>query len=284
MAAHHAPEWRSPERAKGRMAPLKAILSAEEHGKLSDAIKALYSANGDAFKLDVESVDGWALDNIAGLQSAHNKGKETVRELKAKLAAFDGLDIDAARDALERVKSYEAGEGKSKERESAALKNQAETFEKERAKLKAENDSLISQLQSTLVKNAATLAMSKGEVEDIELLEPHVAGALRAVRGDDGKFALRVFNPDGSEALSKMSGRSAEPMSADELVGTVLKAKFPRAYKGTSASGSGANGSSGRGGPAGKFSLSRQEARDPQRYQAVRAEAEKAGQTVTLTD
>jgi len=263
---------------------LKAILSAEEHAKLADQVKGLYSEHGEGYRLDVESVGGWALEDVSGLQSTLSKLKKTNAELKSQTSTLDGFDMEAAKQALERVKALEGNEGKTKEQIEAVRKNMTEAFEKEKAKLSESNASLEKELHQHLVRSAAALALGKHSA-DADLLMPHIEGSVKPVRGDDGRHALRVLNPDGSEALSKLSGKSSEPMSVEEYVGSVLKTRFPAAFPGSGANGSGAPGSSRTGsGGNGRFTISAEQARDARAFERVFNEAAKAGQQVTIAE
>jgi regulator of replication initiation timing len=266
---------------------LKAILTGEEFEKLPEGHQAFYTQHDDEHRLDVESVGGWALDNIDGLRNTLTKLKTSNTELKAwkesKAAELDGFDMDEAKKAMERVKALEGNEGKFKEQIEAIRKDITESFEQKNAALATENESLTKQLTRQIVESAATMALSKHKA-DAELLMPHIAKCVQAVRGDDGEYTLRIFGPDGLEALSKQTGRNAEPMDMDELVGSAMKQRFPAAYDGSGATGSGATGSS-RSGSGGRYSISEEQARnDPRAYQRVRAEAAKAGQQVTITE
>lgn len=263
---------------------LKAIVTSEEYEKLPEATRAYYSGHGEGYRLDVEGVGGWALDDIDGLRSTLTKLKASNADLKKAAAQYEGFDLDEARQALERVKSLEGNEGKVKDQIEAIKRNLAETHEKEKAKWTETNQALEQQLQRHLIESAAAMALGKHK-GDPDLLMPHIAQTVRAVRGEDGKYVLRVLNPDGTEVLSKQSGKGAEPMGVEEYVGGALKSRFPAAFEGTGATGSGATGSQRSGSGTGRFTIPADVARnDPRAYQRVRAEAEKAGQTVTIIE
>lgn len=263
---------------------LKALVTGDELKALPGELQAFYVEHGEFHRLDVQAVNGWALEDISGLQSTLSKLKQSNAELKAKAAPADGFDFEAAKAAMERVKALEGTEGKAKEQIEAIRKNMQEAFDKERSKWTESYNSLEQQHQRSLVEAAASAALGKHK-GDPDLLMPHIVQSVRAVRGDDGKYAQRVFDADGREALSKQSGKHALPMDVEEYVGTVLKTRFPAAFEGVGATGSGAGGGVRSGSGAGRFSISAEVARtDPRAYQRVRDEAVKAGQTVTIVE
>ena len=57
---------------------LKARLEALEG--LDDSVKGLYRQDGEVFLLDVEGVDGWALEDIGGLRTTVQKERKAARE------------------------------------------------------------------------------------------------------------------------------------------------------------------------------------------------------------
>lgn len=225
----------------------KSYLTADEHSKLSPEDQARYvkhEASG-GFMFGLESVGGWRLEDVDGLSSSLQKERATARK-------FAGLDPEAAKAAMQRVAELEAemekGGGKlTKDEREAIRKSVADAYEKEKQALIAERDALDAGLRDYIVENAATAAIAKHGA-NLKLLMPHVKGAIRAVKGDDGKYRPRVVGADGTELPSRVSGSAHLPMAPDEYVGSMLKSEYPEAFPGTGSSGSGATSTNGHGG------------------------------------
>lgn len=262
---------------------LKAYLTEEDHGKLDDASRKLYVQAGDGYRLDVESVDGWRLENVDALVSGKARLKKDYDDLREKAKAFDGLDPAEARAALDKLKALGDGESKTSEKLEAVRRQLLEEFEKKEQGYVAQTQAIESQLQRHLIEAAASQALAKHK-GDAALLMPHIAASVRAVKNEKGQYVLRVVAPDGETMTSKLSGRAGEDMTVDELVSGEYKQRFPAAFEGTGSSGSGATGSGRSSGGAGRFTITREQARDPMAYQAVKAQAIAAGQQVAIVE
>jgi hypothetical protein len=260
---------------------LKAYLTADEHGKLDEGSRKAYVAAGEGFRLDVEAVDGWRLENVDALVSGKARLKKDYDELRAKAAAFDGLDAAEAKAALERIKTLGDGDAKLSEKLEAVRKQLLTEFEGKEKGYQAQTQQLESQLQRHLIEAAASQALAKHK-GDAALLMPHLAGAVRAMKNDRGQYTIKVVDQDGQPMSSRLSGRAGEDMDVEELVSGVYKQKFPAAFEGTNSTGSGANGSNRASGGAGRYTITQEQARDSVTYQQVKAQAEKAGQQIAI--
>ena len=67
---------------------LKAILTNDEHSALAEPLKTEYKKSGDAFTLDVVSVNGMTLENVTGLKSALGSEREIRGGLEKILRAW----------------------------------------------------------------------------------------------------------------------------------------------------------------------------------------------------
>ena len=88
---------------------LKALISSDEHGGLDESLQSHYTQHKDGqFRLLVEPVSGWALEDVAGLkQTAEDRKTRHAKaqsELDALRERFGDLDPDAAREAMSRPK------------------------------------------------------------------------------------------------------------------------------------------------------------------------------------
>jgi hypothetical protein len=266
---------------------LKAIISAEDHGGLSEELQAEYQpmeGRDGFFVLDVASVDGFALEDVAGLKSAVQKERQNVKEAQKRLDAFGELDPVAAKAALKRAAEME--NWKPDEKLQAQIEErERKLIAKHESELAAANDTaegLRKSLHTEIVESRAKSAIADAK-GDIDLLLPHVLSVTKLAE-DNGRMSPRIIDPkDGTERLTGKSG-SMDHMTIEEFVGGDLKERFPNAYEGTRAGGSGASGSDGGSAGAGGFKITETDARDPQKYQAMREKARAAGQDLQIVE
>lgn len=271
---------------------LKAIVDQETYDGLSEDIQEHYTEKEGSHFLGVTSVNGIELTNSGKLKKALTVERDAHTKAANELKAFEGIDVDEAKDALAKVGEMDDWDPdkklvEHKEQFEAQLQKK---YELDRTKLVAKHTSemetltsaskqLSGQLRETMIRSTATQAIAKANGSQ-ELLLPLVEGMTRMRQLEDGRFITEVLDGDGSARLSSAAG-STEPMSIDELVVSLREdEKFSCAFKGSGASGSGSTGSEGTKG--GAFKLSREDAFDTAKYQAAKAEAEKAGRTLEL--
>ena len=274
---------------------LKAILESTEG--VDDALMEHYVEGEDGkFRLDVESVGGWALEDVAGLKKSlatERKGNREGSSLRKKYER-DGemLDPGAAWDALEQLNELQdnpPADGDDKiqkltEQFTEKEKRAAEKFQRELEELRTANTALDQQLDNTLVETALLSAIGKHE-GNAKWIMPEAKKYVRPVVGPDGKKVLRVFEGDGvTERITSKSG-SQDPMNAEEFIGTVLKTDpdFLDAFKGSGASGSGATGldKTIRGST---HLISADDAKNPTKYRQAKERADKAGVTLAMKE
>lgn len=219
-----------------------AYNSAEE---IPEGLEEIYAESDGKFVLQVEPVDGLALEDVSGLKSALSKERTANSDLKKRLESFKDLDPEEARKAMEKVEEFAnfdpdaAAAERIKAREEQMLKKHRAEVEK----LTSEFDSLRGQLEQTLIDEAATKAIAS-EKGSVELLLPHVAKHTRMRRLDDGRYIAEVIDPDGNPRISNAQGSTA-PMTIPELVQEMKSSTtFSRAFEGTNSSGGGATGGS----------------------------------------
>lgn len=219
---------------------------------VAEAHRPLYTKAEGGFVVAIDAVDGFALENVAGLKSALEKEREESRTRGDKLRDFDGIDPKEAKRALARVKELgDLDPTKEAEKIAAAkfdeLKTQLVTSHtKELDAAKGESEKLAAYIGSLLIDSRATAAIAerKGEAK---LILPHVKAQTR-VRRDGDEFKVEVVDAQGR---ARVNGKG-EPLSIDELIEEMrADAVFGRAFEGSGASGSGAGGSGGRAGGSG---------------------------------
>jgi hypothetical protein len=236
------------------VAKLKAAVATID--QVPEPLRPLYGQDGDRFVLQVDPVDGYALENVTGLKSALEGEKEVARKRAERLASFEGLDAAAARAALDKVKALgDIDPEKEADRLAAAkfeeLKGQLlKTHATEMETRQAESQKLLGEVERLLIDNEALRAIESAEGV-ATLLLPHVK-AMTRVRREGERFVVEVIDPKKGHA--RVDGKG-DPMTIAALV-EEMKAHddFGRAFKGSGASGSGAGGASARpsgGGGAG---------------------------------
>ncbi|ARQ95347.1 hypothetical protein [Bradyrhizobium phage BDU-MI-1] len=83
---------------------LKAIVT--DLNAIDEAHRGFYVAKDGKFFLNVTPVDGFQLDNTTGLKTALGAERNNVSVLQAQLKPFEGLDVAAARTAMERIGAF----------------------------------------------------------------------------------------------------------------------------------------------------------------------------------
>lgn len=263
---------------------LQAILKQEAFDALSDSLKSEYKKQQDGtFLLDVTPVNDFALENVKGLKTALSSERSTREELEKKFKAFDGLEVDKAREALRKVEEMASWKPEDKVKEQIeAIKNQL--IEKHKGELGARDGSIQSlnkQLEKVLIDAESVKAISENKGSS-KLLLPHVRGFTRMKKLDNGEFAVEVIDEKGQARISPTSGSTA-PMSISELIAEMkTQDAFAPAFEGSGASGSGAR--PGFNGGAKVHTISAAESKDPARYRTAKAEAEKAGVQLQIAD
>ena len=261
--------------------PLKAILDEETFQTLDPVMQAHYAKVDDEYRLQVEAVNGWSLDDVTGLKKVLQEAKADRKALREKLKGYDGLDVDAARDALAKIDEVANWTPADKVAEVVDRETK-KLIEKHAAEVKAKEEretSLIGALDDLLIRSEAVSALAKHKGNEDLLLPIILANAVR--EEVEGKHFARVRDGDGNIRMTQKQGSHA-PMEIAEFVESMTKdPRYQVAFEGSEATGSGFQNRKGGGGASG-FTLSESDAADPQKYQAARKKAQEAGQTVQI--
>lgn len=223
---------------------LKALLDSVEG--LDESIQKEYKKDEKSGKyiLDVEAVDGLALENVSGLKTALQKERGERSKLADMLKKFEGIeDPDAAREALEKyeeVKNW-APDKKVEEMLDARTKDLVKKHQKEFEKKDNEAKALRQQLEQVLISEAAMKAITAAKGSPTLLL-PHVKQAAR-LREADGKYLVEVIDETGTVKVDN----NGNPMTIQQFVEDLKSSDdFARAFEPSGSSGSGSGGSSSR--------------------------------------
>lgn len=258
---------------------LLAIINEEKYEALSDDLKEHYTKNDDGnFQLAVTGVDGYELENVAGLKKVLEEAKDERGQLKDKLKVFEGIeDPKAARKAIEdlaklrdEISGWEPPEkwkATMDEREAQLI----EKTKKEKDELQGELDSTVEQLKKVLIDAEAAAAINAAE-GNVALLTPHVRATTRMEKDANGDYVARVIDLETGRQRISLERGSTDPMGIKELVET-MKTTYPEAFKGTNQGGSGSPGSGG--GTAPGQTMDWDEAKDPHKYRQMREKLQK---------
>lgn len=219
------------------------------------------------YKLNVEEVNGFVLENVDALKGALSKERKARSDYEKQLSSFKSkyadLDADQAREAMQRLQELEKFDPKSEAEKLAQEKYEAQKkrlessiVNKYEAQIKNEFEPLKqkyqvveAQLRKEMVTGAALSAIS-AEDGDIDLLLPHVVSKMKFEMNDDGKFETSVIGSDGEP----MYNNKGQLMTPRELVSS-LKTKFPAAFKSKAKPGSGTPSSGSPSTPSGELSF-----------------------------
>jgi hypothetical protein len=237
----------------------------------------------------------FGLEDIAGL-------KAVVADLKAKhqkkaeqLAVFDGIDVAEAKSAIAKLKelgNIDNLDDKVKERVQAIeeqieskYRKQVQSLQGEVTKVTGERDKALESHGRSFLESEARKAFTHHKVSpDWQDVMLEKVRAVTKVKPSNESFTIEVLDMAGNPRISNAQG-STESMSVLELVGEWKTSQsLARCYEGTNASGSGASGSSVTHQTGGRFVLSKQDAKDANKYRAAQEAARKAGQSLSISD
>lgn len=241
------------------MNELLPFITLEQYEALDAAFRGVYKRNeaSNNYVLNVKPLDGYSLENVAGLKRTLAEITADRNERKRALAAFvdsDGnpLDPAAVQEALskrEEIKNWTPDE-KTREIIASQVGQIKTKFEAEKASVAKERDELMKQIESLLVDNAARQALGAFELipRGDELLMPHIKQAIRVVKDDEtGEFVARVVDSKGNPRITMKQGETGfmgtreyvESMRSDDM--------FAPAFRASGASGTGGGNGAANG-------------------------------------
>lgn len=229
---------------------LKAVVEKLE--EIAEPVRPLYQEKDGKFFLDVEPVNGYALEDVAGLKSSLGKERTRANALAKDFERYKDLDPDKARDALQKlaelgnIDPLKEADKIVDQRVKAATGQLVEKHQKELDTERKERLSLESAFQEVLIDRAATAALAEAK-GSVELLLPHVQRHTRVRKTEDGRRIVEVIDKDGNVRIANAKG---DPMTITDLVQEMRKSEaFGRAFEGTGNSGSGMRPSGGASPP-----------------------------------
>jgi len=267
------------------MAKLKAKLTEEPGAGLEDYY--VKQQDGASWLLDVESVDGLALEDVGGLKDSLSASIERRKKALDRLEEFGDLSPQDVKELEAKYKkALESGdEDKIKQRVQDAVEQVQAKHAGEKGKWGEREKALMRQVRRHLLEATADGAISEFAADKAaaKLLRPHVLNQLE-MKEENGEFSVVVLGADGNPRLSMESGNNG-PMSVREFVGSMKNDEdFALAFRGTGASGAGSRGSTGTARSGDTYTISSADAKDATRYRQAKAAAEKAGRQLVITD
>lgn len=260
---------------------LKAIL--DNLDGVDESVASLYTESNGRYFLNVEPVDGFALEDIGGLKSSLAKERKNARDANAKLQRFGDIDPEIAQDAVSMVGDMDNWTSDDKVREQIASREKQLTtkFAKELENMNSELATVRSQLENQLIHNTAMEALSEYGGNS-QLLMPHIKAQTK-LELIDGKYVAQVIDENGAPRVSMKQG-SMDSMTVQELVSSMRDSEtFAPAFAGSGATGSGTSGSAVGSSTSGKnLNLSWEQAHDVETYRAMRQQAESAGSQINI--
>lgn len=224
---------------------LKAVLDSLDD--VNEALRGEYR-EGTAdeglegkFVLSVESVGGYALEDVGGLKTALGKERSQRERLERDVVKFKDIDPDKARDALQELEAIKAIDPTKEADKIANTKFEAakaQLLEKHTGEVTGLNDRikhLSGTVESLLVDQVATAALAEAK-GSVDLLLPHVQRHTR-VKEEDGRFKVEVVDADGNSRIADAKGT---PMGIKDLIAEMKASEtFGRAFDASGNSGSG---------------------------------------------
>lgn len=271
---------------------LKPVLTAEAYNQLGDAFKALYTQSGEKYVLTIDGIGEHP--DVASLRTALDKERvsrtDAQREYAQLKSKIGDMDPDKAREALQRMQELAdkklIDEGQIEElfkqrteRLQTDHQNQIKGFEKKLQDGDTRYNALRNDYKKSVLENGIRQTLAgkvKSDLIEAAILKFTVAG-IGGVRWDlDEKNQIVALKGDQIVFGGKDPNK---PMTFDEGL-DALKGEAPSFFVG-SAGGGATNDAAGRA-QGGAYVISDADARDPQKYQAAKAAATKAGLQLSI--
>ena len=204
-------------------------------------------AEDGKYSLAVEQVDGYSLENVAGLKSTLGKLKERSQQAENALRPYAELGKDAQTLAsdLSDLESLREAQGNESE-QVTALKNSMEALkvqskaelEKQIAPYAEKLDARTNQLKELTIANELRKAIVEAGGNP-HLLVPALISSVKAEESDDGRINPVVVDTEGTP---RVVGADLAPMSFNDLVDEIKqRPEYQPAFEASGASGGGTN-------------------------------------------
>lgn len=228
---------------------LKAIVDSIDG--LDESVKPFYEEVAvpgplqGKFKLKVEAVGGFNLEDVAGLKSALETKKTELTAATSALEAFKGLnaqDVRTKLDELARLKKFNPeteADRLAEQKAASAVAELTRKHETEVSGFKSRESQLVSEIERVLVEAEAISAITKHKGEPkllLGIVRPRVK-----VEEVDGKWVARVLNENGEQFYANRDGKLQEGTIEDLVIHLKADETFGRAFEGDGRGGTGSN-------------------------------------------
>ena len=230
---------------------LKALMDSLD-GISEDLKKEYTKLENGKYLLQVETIDGYALEDVTGLKSAYSKEQEARRGFESRLKAFGDLDVDVANNAIAKYKEMEnwTPEEKVKEQIEMRVNGITEKYQKEATEYTKYIQTLETSVQNHLVDNAIMTAFAEHNVKSPKAFKPFVKTNIKVEKDDNGQLKAYILDDKGLNRISQKQGVT-DHMDIMEYVGLLKEdADCATFYEGSGVSGSGAKGGASGGDPS----------------------------------
>lgn len=221
------------------MPKLNAVVA--DINAVDEGLRSFYTEQNGKYVLDVAATEGFALENVAGLKTA----LVTERNLKAELeqktkdyetrfSAFEGLDPNAARDALRRLETItnldpeKESERLADEKYKAKSKTLKEKYESDMEAIRTDATTKLTaaeaalkaktqQIQTLLVDNAISTHLAKlNPVADLRDAVELLARQSIKTKEVDGRLVVQVVDTNGQQRFKDVL--NGVPMTVEDLL------------------------------------------------------------------
>jgi len=229
---------------------LTAILDKEKYEELSETEQQHYAEREGKFHLDVEAVNGVALENVTALKTTVGKLRANEKKLQTDLTTiqerYEDIDPDEAKEAIKKydeVKNWD-GDKKVQEAVDASKRELVKAHKKQVETLTSELADSQEQLTDAIVDTKVVEALQKEE-GNVELLLPHVKKHVRMTKNSTGKWIPEVVNDANEPRVGDSDGN---PMTILQYIQELKTQKtFAPCFPGANSTGSGGNETSDSG-------------------------------------
>lgn len=258
----------------------------EDINSVDEKYRGAYREDGGKYFLNGVGTGGYEIADTTKLKNALNlerKAKESALKVAKGFEKYSDVDLDAAVDALSRIEEFDAGnidmEAEVKRKLDAQAQQLVTQHNEKLAIAEAKSEKLMGKLRTLMIDNVAINAINE-EKGNVKNLLPHVRGRVKVVEVDDD-FDIQVLTETGEPAVDG----EAKPVTMKALING-FKKDFPFSFKGAGSTGGGGVGKETIGGTSegGKIVLSKEDARDPEKYRMAREKAQKEGLKLVMEE
>lgn len=176
---------------------------------IPEPLREHYIEDGDGYRLGLDGFDG------DKLKSALDKERDRVKQLRAQLKSFEGVDVDELTELRQRLEEYETSPPTTEweEREKRLMEREARKLERE-AKKREDAEAKAEQYRERFLnkeRESAVMAALSEHNANVKLLLPHVLNRVQVLEEPDGDIAVvaRALDDDSETDVASLVGQMA---------------------------------------------------------------------------